>query len=375
MAKKILIATHSQDYHALAVAEALRRRGIEPLLWYTTDYPARSVESVDFSEGASTVTIEGPEMDFAGPRPDVVWYRRVGHVLQTGSVHPADLEFAMLQCARFRSGLFRMVSPGAFWVNPPEAVERTEQKIFQHQAAVESGLVMPPTLYSNDPARIRAFLARHGGVAVYKPIAPRTWRDRETKWIPYTSLVSGERLVADELLRAAPGIYQALVPKAYELRVTFMGRRAFAAKVLSQETETGKLDWRTAYHELRMEPYDLPAPVTATCLALLDRLGLAFGCFDFIVTPDGRYVFLEVNQAGQWLFVENYTHMPLLDAFVEFLVQGRLDFDWRERDVRIRLGDVDAAVREVMRKNLDVHVDEPDGSVREEPQEAVAGAA
>lgn len=30
------------------------------------------------------------------------------------------------------------------------------------------------------------------------------------------------------------------------------------------------------------------------------KLGIIFGCFDFIVTPDEEYVFLEVNPMGQF---------------------------------------------------------------------------
>lgn len=140
-----------------------------------------------------------------------------------------------------------------------------------------------------------------------------------------------------------------------------MGRRAFAARILSQETEGGRLDWRKAYHELRMEPDELPGSVHAACLDLMDRLGIVFGCFDFIVTPEGRYVFLEVNQAGQWLFIENYTRLPLLDAFAEFLIQGRPDFEWDPANVQVRLGDVDETVHEWMDRNASIHVDEPDG--------------
>jgi glutathione synthase/RimK-type ligase-like ATP-grasp enzyme len=92
-----------------------------------------------------------------------------------------------------------------------------------------------------------------------------------------------------------PGIYQALVLKAYELRVTMIGRRAFAAKVCSQERRTGRLDWRKAYAELHMEPFELPPEVAEQCFAVMQKLDIVFGCFDFIVRPDGRYVFLEVN--------------------------------------------------------------------------------
>ena len=66
------------------------------------------------------------------------------------------------------------------------------------------------------------------------------------------------------------------------------------------------------------------------CRALLRRLGLVFGCIDFIVTPEGEYVFLEVNQMGQFLWVELANpEFPLLQAFAEFLVSQDPEFRFR----------------------------------------------
>ena len=51
-------------------------------------------------------------------------------------------------------------------------------------------------------------------------------------------------LVADHLLRVTPGIHQELLPKMHELRATVLGEHVFGARILSQETQTGRLDWR-----------------------------------------------------------------------------------------------------------------------------------
>jgi hypothetical protein len=72
----------------------------------------------------------------------------------------------------------------------------------------------------------------------------------------------------------------------------------------------------------------------------LKDLGLVFGCLDLIVTPEGEYVFLEVNESGQFLWVEGYTGLPLLDAFTELLIQGRKDFRWTPSDDSVRYEDV-----------------------------------
>ena len=122
---------------------------------------------------------------------------------------------------------------------------------------------------------------------------------------------------------------------------TILGRRALAARVLSQQTEKGKVDWRRSQDELQLEPTCLPPEVAARCFALLDELGLVFGCLDLVVTPEGEYIFLEVNEMGQFLFVERGCGLPLLDAFSEFLLQGSVDFAWDQEAVRVRYTDAE----------------------------------
>lgn len=242
---------------------------------------------------------------------------------------------------------------------------RRNSKILQHRAALEVGFSVPDTLYPNDPREIRAFLQRHRRV-VYKPLFTQAWTVGETTLASATTLLSEEMVEDDEVLQAMPGVFQALTEKAWELRVTVLGRRTLTARVLSQQTEEGRLDWRRAYGELVLEPTELPTEVAERCFELLDRLGLIFGCFDFIVTPEGEHVFLEVNQAGQFLFVEEATGQPLLDAFTELLIQGREDFRWREDRPDVRFADVRDRAQERLREMSEGHVRAPSPAVQEE---------
>jgi glutathione synthase/RimK-type ligase-like ATP-grasp enzyme len=257
------------------------------------------------------------------------------------------------------------MAPEAFWVNPLDAAIRAERKPYQHQIAVEVGFATPATLYTNDPQEIRAFLKRKGGRIAYKPFHGVTWDDGKTQWTPYTSLITESTLVEDDLLHAVPGIYQEIVPKDYELRLTVMGERVFSAKIRSQETLTGRLDWRRSYDELRIEACEVPSEVAERCRQMLHRLGLVFGCFDLIVTPAGEYIFLEVNQMGQFLFVERYAGIPLLDAFAEFLLQARPDFEWNEANVIDRYVDLMETLPRMEAEFARDHVPSPDRAVRE----------
>jgi hypothetical protein len=182
----------------------------------------------------------------------------------------------------------------------------------------------------------------------------------------FTSRLTEDQLVEDDLLRNAPGIYQQIIPKAFELRITVMGRCVLAAKIDSQDTRGGKLDWRRVPEEVKAYPFDLPTDVTNLCFRLMDRLGIVFGCFDFIVTPDGDYIFLEVNEAGQFLFLEQETGLPLLDRFSDVLLNGGAHFYGKGGDVKIQYSDVLPQVRSSMENATLSHCPSPDSFSNED---------
>lgn len=358
---QILIITHPQDYHAFAVALGLRKKGVEPVLWFSSDFPQKGTESVFIGDNSFSLEIS----DSVGSLPveaSVIWNRRPCYVIDKMSLHPADHDFADLNCRIFRHGSFDLLHRDSFWVNPHHAVRR-QTKLTQLHGAQKVGLQIPQTLVTNDPEKIRQFYSASNGEVIYKALSTQRWRSGETYWVPYTARMGEEFLEAESSLRSAPGIFQQLVPKKFELRITLMGSYAITAKILSQESKQTMLDWRRSPKELRMEDFDPPEQVIEKCKRLLKDLGLVFGCFDFIVTPDDRYVFLEVNQMGQFLFVEHYTRAPLLDSFCEFLMHGQENFDYGKQ-VRpvVRMEEVRAKVKKEMEENLHLHVEPEDGS-------------
>ncbi len=49
---------------------------------------------------------------------------------------------------------------------------------------------------------------------------------------------------------------------------------------------------------------------------------MVYGALDFIVTPEGQHVFLEVNPAGQYLWVEAQTKLPITAALADVLTDA-----------------------------------------------------
>jgi glutathione synthase/RimK-type ligase-like ATP-grasp enzyme len=84
------------------------------------------------------------------------------------------------------------------------------------------------------------------------------------------------------------------------------------------------VDWRRGGSlELNYRPHTLPKEIGSTCRRLVDRLDLSFGAIDMILTPQGEYVFLEINPNGQWAWIEQRTGVPMSRSLVDLLLEGR----------------------------------------------------
>jgi len=139
----------------------------------------------------------------------------------------------------------------------------------------------------------------------------------------YTQVVSTRDIGYAEAVRQCPVIFQAYVPKRLEIRATVVGSRVFAAEIHSQQTQRTRYDWRRYDHyETPYLAHILPDALARQCVRLVEALGLRYGAIDFVLTPDGRYVFLEINPNGQYLWVEEATGLPISDALCDLLLEG-----------------------------------------------------
>lgn len=365
MPNTVLILSVPGDKHAFAVSEALRLKGAQVFHWYPADFPSRSHETFRFVSGSCDFSVRTGQEEIRYLMPSAIWYRRVGSNSDFGSLNSADHAFSRAQRQAFREGSLQAAFPHAFWVNPPATARLADNKLYQQSVALQVGMPTPDTLFSNSPTEIRRFIRDNGGRIAFKSFPAPAWQSASGVYSCHTVYLGESDLVGDDLLSSTPGIFQAIVPKAYEVRLTMLGSFPLAVKILSQETKAGKVDWRLAYDELRMEPYEVPKQLVSLCSELMAKLSLVFGCFDFIVTPEGEHVFLEVNQQGQFLFLENYTGIPFLDAFSEFLIQGSRDFRWPVASYSIRYSDLSAQAQILAETSLSEHAVSPFPAVNE----------
>lgn len=348
---RVFIFTQIDDAHGLCVEQALQGWGHDVVRWFAADMPTRQTFTWDADDADSNWVIKS-DLEAIGPGFDVIWYRRpkppnLGPAIENGILHEEDIAFTRHQNQQFFHAFRQVLEPDAFWVNPLDAQSRASSKMLQLNHAQDLNLHIPPTRISNDPARIADFIrsAPDGG-AIYKPLYTLHWdfEDGSRAYLP-TTQVRLDDLPDNELLQLTPGIFQHRMDKAFEVRATFFGHTCVAVKINSQAQEKTKLDWR--FYEsggLSFDAHELPAAVYDKCLKLMQKLGIVFGCFDFIVQPDGTYVFLEVNEMGQFLWLETEVpDLPMLDIFCQFLLSGAPDFRYEPKGTIVRLKDVEAS--------------------------------
>lgn len=314
----ILAVSHAQDDHAGAVLDELGRMGTAARLVDTADFPVRASLSLAYAtDMASELRSEGSAVDLA--EVGAVWWRRPQPYGLDPGLEPAAASFAFTESHEAISGMWHQLD--AAWVNPPAADEVAHHKPVQLARAVEVGLTVPPTLITNDPDDALAFVRRRpGSRTVYKTFVAteESWRE--------TRVLRPEEVDLLDTVRLAPVIFQDYVDAVADLRVTVVGPEMWPTEIVAAPGGY-EADYRMDLAGATFRPTTLPGAVEHRVRALLDRLGIVYGAVDLRLTPEGDYVFLEVNPAGEWRFVENRTGQPITRSMATLL--SRLDEEVR----------------------------------------------
>jgi glutathione synthase/RimK-type ligase-like ATP-grasp enzyme len=251
-----------------------------------------------------------------------IWYRR-----PTKSFHfPEGLseegyEYAQAEAQRGFEGLLHALP--VRWVSHPDAIRAAEWKPQQLAHAQQVGLCVPKTLITNDPQIVFSFLDECRGEMVYKPFNQGVPRPKVGQ--PWRGSIYTTKLTRTDIEQHAPNIaltahlFQEYIPKAFELRINIIGTRVFAAEIHSQHSERARIDFRMGYSDLFYRVHQLPHQIEQACLSLVQYFHLQFSAIDMLVTPENKYVFLELNACGQWGWIETHTGLPLTEALVDLL--------------------------------------------------------
>ncbi|MYN00842.1 hypothetical protein GTP41_01890 [Pseudoduganella sp. DS3] len=327
----VFIPSMIGDTDSIFVKIALENEGARAVRMIGDNFPTQQTSSLYVSDGGKFTGYYECINDrtrIAFSDFDVVWLRRPRWPRIPNNLDPRDGKMAKQECDHFVRSVFFSAWDSAVWVNSMEGRRRANSKLLQLREAVSLGFPVPTTLVSNNPNDIREFLDSSDDACIVKPILGTSWIEDGRVFVSYTSDIAVDALPADDAIRACPSIYQKKIVKEFEVRIVFFGKQSFALKLHSQDICGAETDWRIVdTYRLNVAEIVVPDSVHRFCVRLMTKLKIVHGSFDFAVDSNGNWVFFEVNEAGQFLWMETLApQLPILDAMTQFLLKPSDDF-------------------------------------------------
>jgi hypothetical protein len=179
---------------------------------------------------------------------------------------------------------------------------------------------------ANSSAAVREFFDRNPHQAICKAFATHVWQQQGSIDVTVTETFSLDRAdlpAEDEVFTYAPAIYQAKVSKQFDVRAVLMGERVYSFAV---RTPANSLDWRhdAALRNVAVERIATPAAVENGILRFAAAAGVCTGSLDLAVDRNGEWWFLEINEQGQFLWLDDFCpQAQLLEKFCAFLTASQ----------------------------------------------------
>lgn len=318
----ILILSRSDDEVAQAVGLELLESGLTFRIVDFAFFPSRDrlTLAVSASHGISRSYLnDGVRIDLTSVT-SILWRRPPKACAAASFAVPAIRQYIETSSEEALEGFFSDFD--GFQVPAKQAVFKAAYaKLPQLSLATELDFALPDTLVTNDPDEMLKFYRQHSGQVITKTASVRAESWLGPMGTGYARFLRPRDLIHYRDIQHCPVIVQAYTDKALEVRVTVIGNSVFAAGIYSQATRRTRVDWRR--YDRTNTPHDvhqLPSDVADRCLALIRRMGLSYGAIDLILTPDGDYVFLEVNPNGQYKWIEDLTGLPLTKRLAQLLI-------------------------------------------------------
>lgn len=300
---KIIILAHENDNHAAPIKWALEQAGYQVACWPGVSWTEQQQVSMLLDE--ETKIALGPYMVEPG---DVVWIRRLEQPVGNPKVTEADKKFADLEYRSFHNCIAYGLETLPVWViNKFSASRFINNKSVQLQFARSCGLKVPKALMSNSPRGVKDFLDHNPNRTICKAFTPHVWQRQSVGGVAVTETfeLTRDQLPANEVLTYAPGIYQDMVVKHFDVRTVLMGERVYSCAL---HNPLKALDWRqdAGMGKIEVEIIPTPPDVEHGIVGFAKKAGICFGAIDFAVDIDGTWWFLEINEQGQFLWLDQF---------------------------------------------------------------------
>lgn len=331
------------DPHLAAVTDEVSRRGVTPLV-----VDAASLETItyrlddgafclgSFADGGTTFRLP---LDVPVPG----WLRRLAPPRWRAEAPPSSHD-AVVRASWLDLLDVTLQASKVHWLTAVDRIVAADNKAVQYAAAARIGVDVPEWCVTNDPEHVWI-----EPPLVVKPLGPADYVDADgnakvvyTTAVPWqgassprgksgsaNSAAGAVRAHADErwpgwrALPEAPFILQRRLMPSRHLRVVTVGDRVWVATL----SRSAPLDWRrdaSAHRSFTLLEGDAASDAAAgDSLRVAEVLSLGYSSQDWIVDGESRPWLVDVNPAGQWLFLPEPLASEVTAAIADHLVGGR----------------------------------------------------
>lgn len=210
-----------------------------------------------------------------------------------------------------------MRTSGVQWLTEVDPLVTTENKLLQAATAKQCGVDYPLTLVSDNP---EVLANRFGDTFIIKPLGPSNFVEGDRAWVVFATQVNADSAVL-RTIDSLPVVAQEVLEAVRHYRVVTVGHQVWGAALDARGLPR---DWRSSQRSHRdFREAVLPQEVESGALRVAKRLSLGYSSQDWLES-DCRCVLLDVNPAGQWLFLPEQIASAVSAAIANWL-RGNLD--------------------------------------------------
>lgn len=300
------------DPHVEAVIEQMPSAG---LVVMDAERASECIAHLDQS-GTWLIDVTGARCSVDASTPVRGWVRRLApagwdHDVVLGRHNSAVLAARLTLLASV------LREPAVAWLTTVDDLFAAENKIVQYRRAIAEGIRVPDFMVAVDAAELAE---RLGDPFVLKPLGPGNFvNDDGQQHVVFVQAVRASDLDTVDLLHA-PFLAQRIVRAKRHLRVVTVGERSWVAELDATDLP---MDWRALGPAHRSFQATSQWPkVEYDAAKLASALSVGFTSQDWIVDVEGP-AFLDLNPAGQWLFLPEQIALPATAELSHWLKETR----------------------------------------------------
>jgi glutathione synthase/RimK-type ligase-like ATP-grasp enzyme len=315
----ILILTDSFDVHADIVSQKLSNLGEH---FFRLNLDIESLKKTKITFKGSSWSISQDETIVDCSVITCVWPRRVSVQMTLEQQQDITNGFRLRRSEWNKTlfGLYNYLSKSN-WMNHVRDATLADNKYYQFALAKEIGFNYPEFITSNNKDVLKEFLINNPSSVIKFMSQDMYFSDKGELLGLYVNKITTESLDNFSPDSENPVTLQRYINKKFEVRYTVIAKEHFSCVIDSQQSDKANVDWRR--YDIPNTPHrciDAPAEIKDKVNALMSLLNLSYGALDFIVDENNDWWFLEINSAGQWLWIEDLSGMDISGSIANWLI-------------------------------------------------------